>query len=790
MSVVSRWAQDATQTGRKLLRAPAYSILAVCTLGLAIGLNALAFGIVDGILWPQGSYSHVEQLQWLYSRAVRGNSLPSASQLLDAIEDSRVFVHAAAYSRSEVRIQAQDFADLRLAAQVTPNFFAVLGTRSRLGSFFSANTDFDCAGSAVISYALWQKVAPTTAALADLRLRVNDGFVRVVGVASAALQFPVRTDVWLCSPWEGVRNGSAFGVGAQVVVRNEAVRSTESTQRMLDRLSVAASVRLGSKVDITTRPIRVATLPFGDFDLALAGAALAVLLVTTANLAALMMVRSAAMRGELAVRAALGAPRSSIMRPVFFEVALLVALSAVLGIGLAFVAAGLMNYHLAASTAVLGIAKPQLSWRVFALCLVLSALSTLGVALTPAARAASVSPSILLKDTATSIARGGAARFRTLVILEIAVSVVLLISAGILIRSARRVSSFDFGYAATGLTEWVALPRDTSSSAVAPFANEMAQALNRLRTNPEIVGISSMSYVFPPGSAISRSQDSGSPIEITAANYRVVSPDFLSTLRLPILAGRGFQESDEFAAVVDRRTALRLWKGANPVGQVLKLGAATSTAPWVPIVGVSRDAVLDFPSDPSVEPDPVILVVDRNAIPTRLRVVARSRDGAATSHATHSLWELHDVLSTSPSEWTRDYSARLAARDVVAILFSVFAAVTLLISAMGVYGSVNYTIAQRQRELALRVALGGPPGAVVRVVVEQSLVSMGGGIAIGSLLAVAVTRLLSHWLYGVDALDLLSVIAAEATICASAAIALVRPVGRVLGMNPADILRV
>jgi predicted permease len=530
-----------------------------------------------------------------------------------------------------------------------------------------------------------------------------------------------------------------------------------------------------------------------------------VLLIACANVANLLIARSEARQREIALRTALGAGWPRLLRQLITEGCVLTSLGAIAGLLLAPLAvrALLATSPVTFPSFVTGAINPAVA--LFTLGISLACGIILGLA--PAAHARISRLSEALKDSSRGSDGKRSQRLRSaLVIVEISLAVVLLVGAGLMIRSVRNLVALDPGFESAGvLTLHVSIPRANAPAAATGAATAPAPPavygrvlLDRLRATPGVTAIALGNDLPLDGGASATLYSAEGQPAMTAQNIprcyvHQVTPEFFSTLRIPLVAGRTFAEAEAIprptAVIVSERLAKRFWPGQDPIGKRMKFGTLESGNTWMAIVGVAGEVKYrGLPDNPTADPDVYIPFADRNSQvalvvraavpPASLVPPIRSAVRAADpSIAIYGVAPMADLIAaqTSQSRFTM-------------WLMGVFAAAALMLAVVGIYGVMSYLVTQRTREIGIRLALGAGGRDILRLVVGNGAKLIGAGIVVGLAASFALQRLVSSLLFGVSAADLASAVAV-ALLAGVALLACYLPALRATRVDPLHALR-
>ena len=787
---------------RTLARSRAFTIAAMGVLALGIGAAATVFSVVDAILIRPLPFPEANRLAVIYatqpSRGVRrgGASFPD---LNDWRAQLPAFDGIFGFLGSNVSLTGSGDAERVGAALVSEDFFRVMQVPPALGRAFRGD-EWKPGGPkvAILSDALWRRRFGADSRIVGRTATVDGERYEIVGVMPPGFDFP-DVEVWApftFPPDVATREERALGA----VARLRDGMSLNAAQAQLD----AFNARLEGAYPATNAgwQARIVSL-HGDLAAdfrsglyLLAAAVVLVLLITCANVANLMLARTNARRRELAVRIALGGSRRQLARQLGAESIVIAAAGAAGGILIALWGARLVRV-------VIPIEVP--SWihlgvdlRTVAFALGVSVV--LGLVLTLAANTHVASRSLAdaLRDgNRTGTGMSGARSRRALVVVEIAVSLALLVGALLLTRSFARMQQADPGFDATGvLTLRISLPesRYPSDSSVARFHDRLHAGLRAL---PGVV--TSASVLTPPlndENIFTTITIEGQPApagQAMHAHREAITPDYFSVLRIPLRTGRMFTTADDASAprvaIVTESLARDRWPNQNAVGKRLKLGQADSNEEWITVVGVARDIkqfgvregttegiYLPFSQSPPRTSTITLRVAEK---PTAVAPSARRVVGALDPElAVFGVESMTQILARS-----------IWQPKLQALLVGAFAVIALVLAAVGVYGVVSYAVAQRTREIGVRIALGAQRSAVLRLVIAQGVRLTLIGVAVGLAGSLAGARLLEGLLFGVRARDPLTFGGVPILLFLVAVIACYLPARRAANVDPAVALR-
>jgi len=806
--------QDIRYALRKLLRAPGFSLIAVVTLALAIGAATAVFSIVNGVLLQPLPFGDPARIVSVSSTGKGGEPVYMSSlDYVDYRDGSRSFESMAQYSSTSVNLTGGDAQPLRLSeARVGAHFFEVLGARAQAGRYFAAGEDSPGAPRvAVISDALWRGRFGADPQVVGRSISLDDEQYTVVGVAGPELRFPERPDVWVpyvFQPYElepQARGGHSLWGIARVKEGVSVASASAELAGIAKSLEAkfpgsntgfgAVAVPLRDRIVGDVRPALVAML----------GAVGLVLLMACANVANLLLVRAAARESEMAVRTALGAGRGRIVRQLVTESVLLALAGAALGVLIASWAVGAVVAF--GPTGLPRLDEVSVDGRVLLFAAAVALATGILFGLAPAIQTARSNSGQSLRDGPRGSSRGGAQRTRNgLVVLEMALAVVLLIGAGLLMRSFVRLVSVDPGFRSEQLVGFdITLP-DAKYSFDRQRLALTGELQQRLRDLPGTNDVA-VSYgrplrrmgIFTAFQVDGRPE--GAPDDRPITFVQPVSPEYFGALRIPLVSGRLYTAADDRrdappVVLINRELARRYFATESPIGKRITLalnhdtaGPGSTVTMGGEIVGIVGD-VKQFGLESDVRP---AVYLPFGHMPTgRVTVLVRSTADPRLleSEIRSRVHELDPDLPIFGLGTMKQFvSESVSQPRFYVLLLGGFAGIALVLAALGVYGVISYAVSQRTRELGIRIALGATQERVVRMVLSSGFLLAITGVATGVLASLYLTRLLRTLLFGVPATDPLTFVAVAVLLIAVAALAALIPARRAAAVNPVIAMR-
>ena len=783
-----------------LAATPLVTAVALLALALGIGANTAIFSAVYAVLLRPLPYQHAERLVDLsLANAARGArhtnlSFPTfadwraQASSLDAI---------AAYSNWSMDIGG-DRPERLHSMVVTPGFFDVFGAHALLGSA-TLSDDRSQTPGVVISYAFWQRHFGADRSIIGRQVLLDRRSAVVIGVMPPSFNYRAGVELW-ASVAQTVDPQSLTQRGAEFLDVVGRLRAGVSLEQARAEFSTIAA-RLSQQYPNYLKGWTAEAEPLGDRMvsgvrpalLSLLGGVAFVLLIACANLANLLLARSGARRGELAVRIALGASRTRLVRQLLTESLLLGVASGVLGV---LLAAWSMDALRTFAAPLLPSGFPlRLDSQVLAFAAALSLLTALSFGLLPALAASGAALATAMRKAAPA-ARGGGNRLRgVLVSAEIAVSLMLLVGGGLMLKSFLRLRAVDPGF----------VPQQRIAFSISRTADKYTGDLgatdfflrmqDRFAALPQVQSVSAASTLPEIGDILSTSFTVRGrrfdPTNLPQAEKDFVLPGFFSTMGIPLLQGREFTvhdgKGDPPVAVVNRAFVRRFFPGEDPMGKVVEhFGPNASAATIVGIVGdIRHDTLADPPSPAMYFPvaqwgySLLWYVIRTDAPVSELAPEIRREVAAVDSQQPIArVHTMRDLLDSSTAD-----------RRFTSSLMGAFAGLALLLAAMGVYSVMAYSVTQRTHEIGVRMALGASRRDVLRLVLAGGMTITAAGVAAGSLLAATLTRLLKGMLYAVSPTDPVTFAAVAALVAAMAMLATYLPARRAMQVDPMEALR-
>jgi len=814
-------ARDLRYAVRMLRNAPGFAAVSIATLGVGLGAATAVFSVVNAVLLRPLPYPEAERIVRVQQVDAEGrpNANISGPNFQDLRDQSRSFDALAIYAGgTPVSVLADGRPHRANVLFVSERFLDVLGVRPIVGrGFLEEEARPGGAPAAIVSHAYWQRWFGGDPDLSGKSLRAGPYSYPIVGVLPPEFDYPVGTEVLV--PFQhdpGTEKRTAHNYRA--VGRLAAGVRLERARGELSGIARALKERYGSETMMSdATAIRLQDVVTGGVRqtlLILFGAAALLLLIACANVSNLLLARAAGRERELAVRLALGAGRGRIVRQIAAESLVLCAAGGALGVLIAY---GGVAALLAFEPGNLPRAREvDVSWAALSFALVAVLVCALALAVVTSLRAAGREIHGALTDAQRTLAGGRRSqRVRNgLVVAQIATTLVLLAGAALLARSFARVLAVDPGYRTEqALLLDIALPAmgDWEEGRLqAAFREEL---MTRLRSLPGVVEVGSISALplgnvgfYPDGLFIEMTRpdeiqsfedfqrlDPTDSERVGDAGFRVVSAGYFRAMGIPLVRGRLFEEGDVYdaphVAVISETLARTRWPGEDPIGRYIQFGNMDGDLRAFRIVGVVGD-VREVSLESRPEP---LFYADHRQRPRHAShssiVVYGTEDAAIASAAERIVRDLDPEVPVRVRRLSEVVDASLAGRRFSLLLLGLFSAAALVLATMGIYGVVSYLVAQRTREIGIRMALGADGGAVQRLVIGRGAALVVAGALIGLAAALGLTRLLAGMLYGVSATDPVTFIVVVLVVAAAALLASYLPARQAARLPPAVTLR-
>ncbi len=781
----SLW-QDLWFGARMLRKNLSFTAIAILTLALGIGANTAIFSIVDWLLLRPLAISQPERITFLTiqqkGRDSNGFSFPDYSDIQDQTRSS--FSDIAAFDIGQDGLTADGKTQPILIGYVSGNFFRMMGIQPLMGRFILPS-EGGAPGAdpyLVLSYSTWVTRFGSDPGVIGKSAAVNGTPVTIIGVGPRGFQGPsAALDFQGFLPL-GMQTRTLGGSRPTDYVTNRESRSMLLFARLREGVSLAAA---GSELKVVSQRLakqypktndgedfRVwrlgpagpnsnpANSPFATLAALFLGLAFLVLVLACLNVANMLLVRAGVRGREMAVRAALGAARSRLIRQLLAESLLLAELGCAAGIGIGLMASRAM------SSINLGISFPfildlHFDWRVFAFAFGMALMTGILAGIVPALRASRTNLSTMLHDGERSMTRSRQRMRSVLVIAQVAGSLALLVVAGLFTRSLGNVHTADLGFEPQHVMNFTMDPHEIGYNE-AQTLEFHTQLLERMSAIPGVQS-AALAATVPMGEielggsieVDGRPTVSGQPPDSAGNNY--VSPGYFDVMQIPLLRGRKFTDADKLnsqhVAIINEKMAREYWPKEDPIGRQFK--TLSEPKDTFEIVGIMKNSKESGLTD---EPEAFFFapMAQHDSSLATLQVRAA---GSAESIAQDTMKTIQSIAPTMPVYAVQTMSQAMKGFGgfflfkAGAVLAAALGVLGLILATVGVYGVVSYTAAQRTREIGIRMALGAQPGEVLRMVCRQGMIIIGAGLAIGLAAALAIGRVVSSFLMGVSGSD-------------------------------------
>ena len=814
ISFIEHMQQDLRFGFRMLMRSPGFTVLAILCLTVGIGANAAVFSWVEGVLFrPYPGVVHQERLMVLAgtARGTPGFDEISWPDFLDFQKSCTLVDAVVAEKIVGTTLSIGDRAERMTGSIVSANYFDAMGVRPVLGRGFIPDEDSgrNAHPVVVISYLLWQDRFRGDPTIIGKTQMLNGQPHTIVGVTPEGFYgtfvgYPFQ--FWVPASMQDRFDSTGYKLedrGARWIEGFVRLRpGVTAAQAQAEMEGVASRLEVAYPETNRGRGIKLVPLwqsPFNNAGVLLPtlGVALAVvffvLLIACANVGNLMLVRSFARRQEMTIRLAIGADRRRLLKQLLTEGLILSTLAAAGGLLVA-------NW---CRNALVRIIPPRgvqmrisgdIDWRVLALSAAVCLISTLFFGLVPAIQSSKVDLAGALKSESGSVvgARHGSWIRSTLVLLQVALSFILLVATGLLIQSLRRIQTASPGFSTQGvvLTAVNLFAAGYDAPRARDFENQLMDRVQSLSgvESAAYGRISPFSYRTYSSAPIAVDGYEAPPDQLPTVEYNEISPAYFQTLGIPFVSGRDFTRADDEnappVAVVNETMVVKYWRGENPVGKRLKVKDR-----WMEVVGVVKTAKYAN----LLETDkPFFYVPLRQNPSTQVGLFVRTQQGPETM-APQLILEVHaldpDLAPYEVLTMREQIDRSTSSQHIAVTLLSGFGGIALLLAAIGLYGVMSYAVSQSTRELGLRMALGAAPSHLLRLVMSRGVALTAGGVAGGAAAALLLTRLLGYLLYKVSPRDPLSFALAFAVMIVAALAASLVPAWRATQTDPVRALR-
>jgi putative ABC transport system permease protein len=806
--------QDLKFGSRTLLRNPGFAAVAVITLALGVGANAAIFSVVNAVLLRPLPWNDPDRAVMIWSRwTAFDKTWVSDGEVNDYRRRASTLAEVAAWDDTQVNLTGEGDPERVPAGSVTANLFSTLGVAPQYGRTFTAAEDLPNGPRLVVlGHGLWQRRYAGDPGIIGRAIQINGEPFQVIGimprdfVLPTDFQNPSPTVLWMPQQWNSAstdHGNHGFYAAARLKPGATVSQARDEMHRIAQAMTAEGLYPRQMQFDTVVLTLRDEVV--GGVRRAiwlLFGAVGFLLLIACANVANLLLARAEARHREIAVRSALGAGRRRVLRQLLTESLVLAGISAAAGLGLAATGARLLAWWNPAS--IPRVASVTLDTRVLLFTVAIALLTTVVFSLAPSFRLLRTDLTESMKEGGMNATTGGARqRFRnTLVVVEMALAVILLVGAGLMLRTLWSLQRIDLGFNPSGvLTMRVSLPESTypKPEQVVAFYSQLAE---KVRALPGVTSAGA-ARSLPLGSTIgdfSLGVDGYVPPPGTNAkgDWQIVTDGYLEAMGEQLVRGRAITRADtidsQLVALINEEMARRYWSGRDPIGGRFRIGADMSR-PWVTVVGIVKDVHHNGVADVVKEKFyvPHTQWHRSTGFPIRaMSVVVRtsgnpSSQTAAVRNVVRQLDSNLPVADVRPM--TEVVGVAMSAPRFTSALLSMFALLALTLSAVGIYGVLSYVVTRRTREIGIRVAIGADRARVLRMVLTNGLTLALTGLGIGLVVSLPVAGLMRGLLHGVTPGDPLTFVAVAIALSAVALGASLVPALRATRVDPVIALK-
>jgi putative ABC transport system permease protein len=774
--------QDFSYGARALVKRPAVTTVIVLALTLAIGANTAIFSAINAVLLRRLPYEHADRLVMVWEANMKkgwGLALTSPLNFQDIKEQSTMIEELVVFNDNDFSLTGYNNEPERVKGiRASANLFSLLGVKPAYGRAFALDED-KTAGAArvvIISWGLWQRRFGANENIVGQNLRVDDENYTVIGIMPEKFYFPPpfsanlgparltmkNADLWIPLTTDDVPNvrelRTLFVVGrlAQGRTIEQAKSEMSSIAQRLEKNFPGPNTGLEIKViPLQEQVVGEISRPL----LILFAAVGFTLLIACANITNLLLANAAARRREMAIRQALGATRHRLIRQLLTESILISLLGGISGLALAFVGIKLMSSF---GTVLPRTGEINIDLWVLLFTFLVSVLSAIIFGILPAIQLSKSQPNETLKESGRNPGGGRRLRLlRILVVSEVALTLVLLIASGLMIKSLLNLQKTNPGFNANNvLTLNLALPKSRYAE---PYqqVNFQQQLLQRVATMPGVESVASVNFLpFGDDQEISGFTIEGQPVPDQTgrprAYFRTVTPDYFQVLNIPLANGRLFSTHDNLdstkVVIVNQAAAQRYWSGEDPVNKRIRRGR-TESSPWFTVVGVvgsANQTALTIPAQPEI-----YMPYFQNAVPTFSLALRTTSDpnGLIPSIQREVSSLDKDLPVSNIAVMSNLITNSIGQPRLYTFLLTAFTLLGVVLTALGVYGVLSYSITQRKHEIGVRMAMGARPQDILIMITREAIVLTLAGLGIGLLLSFALMRFLSSLLFDVSAKD-------------------------------------
>jgi predicted permease len=797
--------QDLRFGFRSLVKNPGFAVVAIITLSLGIGANTAIFSVVNGVLLRPLPYSEPDRLMMAYisrGQSPTGKAPLCQADFLDWKSQNQAFESIAAYSTNRFNFSGEESPEQVPGALVTADFFNTLGVQPAVGRAFLPDEDKAGGGQTlVISDGFWRRHFGANPGILDHQITLNSKAYTIIGIMPAGFSFPDKDiELWVAERLAPTRRGPYYMRG---LARLRPDVTIEQAKAEMSVIAARVQEQTNSQdKDVTWTATSLTDATVGDIRTTLwllAGAVLFVLLIASANVANLLLARATGREKEMSIRLALGASRARLLRQLLTESLLLAMCGGTIGLLLAVWGIDLL---LAISPAdIPRLQEVNIDGRVLGFTLLVATLSGLIFGLAPALQSSRLNLNTSLKEGGrNNTESAGKRRMRnTLIVAEIALSLMLLVGAGLMMKSFIKLQSVSPGFKPEQiLTMNLSLPRakyDNSEKVISFYQ----QLINQVKTVPGVEA-AGVTISLPPNKLTISDNFTieGKPVAQGSSEPIVPiifsSPDYFNVLGVPLIDGRFFNDADKAnspsVVIINQTFAERYFPNENPVGKRLKAGRGEkNTNPWMEIVGVVGD-IKYTGLDAKPEPAYYLPIAQVGWRDTYLAVRTSSNPITLAPALRQEIRALDkDLPVTNITTMEQLLAESVAQPRFRTLLLGIFAVVALILASVGIYGVISYTVTRRTNEIGIRMALGAQTSEILKLVIRQGMTLAVVGVGIGIAASLALTQVLEKLLYEVSVTDSATFAGVAGLLSLVALLACYIPARRATKVDPMIALR-
>ena len=791
---------------RMLRKRPSFTVIAVLTLALAIGASTALFSIFNVVVLNPFAYREPSELyfvrQSLPNLGVQDQFRSSGPEFTDIVK-AGVFERVAAFEPVSRNLTGSEEPERVFAAKVSTDFFAMLGVEPLIGRTIAPNEQGPKGERVlVISHALWQRRFGGDRAVLGQKVALDDEPFTIIGVMPPQFRFD-DAQAWFPFPFElaeGQRAARAFPIVGRTRSTPEQVNAALANLARQNEQDFGGTNLEYAGRGIWAQPI--SEYYFGPVRSALfilLGAVALVLLIACANIANLLLAKSMGRSHEIAIRNAMGASRARIIRQMLVESAVLGLLGGGLGLLIASWGTRLLLALTPTGTLPTGV-EVTMNTQVLLFTLAVSLLTSFIFGLWPAIQGSRTQTRDALQQSGKRTTAGVAARRAqsVLVVAEVGLSVVLLVMAGLMIRSFAKLTNIDPGMSTTNIMTMRLNRSPSKSKDGAQNAIFFQNVIDRVKTLPgiEAAGVAShMPFVYTEDWAVTVESGANAGLQTQAIDTRTVSADYFTTMQIPLAGGQVFTAEDGPQSlpvvVVNQAMANRYWPNQDPVGKRIKIGNQDSKSPWFAVKGVIKDSAQSA-LDQGIRPEIYFSMGQMAGRYRRMNLAVRtSVDPKSTLAAIQSA--IREVDKDQPVYQVQTIDELIGdsvgTRRFALTILILFAALALVLAVSGIYGVISYSVTQRTQEIGIRMALGARAADVLRLVLGQFMRLTVVGVALGLIGAFLATRLMTSLLFGVTPTDVTTFVLVSVGLSLVALVACLIPARRATRVDPLVALR-